>query len=141
MADQEVVHEYADQPETRARPGAPGTAQDVVSGKRESPKKPAAEKPTELKDPFREIIETIVFVVVLVFMLKTFLAEAFVIPTGSMATTLLGDHRNIVCQQCKYPYAINYSSNTQQRRDRDLEDVRASMCPNCGFDNTLIGGP
>lgn len=139
MADQEVVHEYADQPDTRVRPGSPGTAQDVVTGKREAPKKPTTEKPTELKDPFREIIETVVFVVVLVFMLKTFLAEAFVIPTGSMATTLLGDHRDIVCQQCRYPYAINYSSMTQPRREQ--EDVRASQCPNCGFDNSLIGGP
>src|SRR5437879_2457371 len=31
---------------------------------------------------FREIAETVVFVVVLVLLLKTFVAEAFVIPTG-----------------------------------------------------------
>lgn len=136
MADQEVVHDYADQPaDTRVRPGSPGTANDTVTVKRESPKKPAADKQPEMKDPFREVIETIVFVVVLVFMLKTFLAEAFVIPTGSMATTLLGDHRDIVCKQCRYPYAINYSSMTQPKRPR--EDVVSSQCPNCGFDNPL----
>ena len=43
-----------------------------------------------VKDAFREVVETVVFVVVLVLMLKTFVAEAFVIPTGSMAETLLG---------------------------------------------------
>ena len=36
----------------------------------------------------RETVETVVFVIVLVLLLKTFVAEAFVIPTGSMATTL-----------------------------------------------------
>src|SRR5271156_3648874 len=46
------------------------------------------EKPPEQKDAFREIVETVVFVVVLVLLLKAFIAEAFVIPTGSMATTL-----------------------------------------------------
>ncbi len=39
-------------------------------------------QPQEKTDPSREIVETIVFVVVLVLMLKTFVAEAFVIPTG-----------------------------------------------------------
>src|SRR2546425_9945951 len=63
-------------------------------------KMPASKKsksPPELKDGVREITETIVFVVVLVLLLKTFLAEAFIIPTGSMATTLLGYHKNRVC--------------------------------------------
>src|SRR5712691_7356281 len=45
----------------------------------------------------REVVETIVFVVVLVLLLKSFVAEAFVIPTGSMATTLLGYHKDVTC--------------------------------------------
>src|SRR5690242_14310882 len=64
-------------------------------------------KDMEPKDTFRELIETVVFVVVLVLMLKTFLAEAFVIPTGSMATTLLGYHYKVTCQQCGYPNLVN----------------------------------
>ena len=36
----------------------------------------------------RELVETVVFVVVLVLLLRSFVAEAFVIPTGSMAETL-----------------------------------------------------
>ena len=61
---------------------------------RQAPAAAAAPKP-KTKSPHptdgtREIIETIVFVVVLVLLLKSFVAEAFVIPTGSMATTLLG---------------------------------------------------
>src|SRR5262245_6185818 len=51
-------------------------------------------------DSAREVVETIVFVVVLVLLLKSFVAEAFVIPTGSMATTLLGYQKQTTCEQC-----------------------------------------
>ena len=33
-------------------------------------------------------------------------AEAFVIPTGSMAPTLMGRHKEVVCPSCGYTYAI-----------------------------------
>src|SRR5262245_5850595 len=65
--------------------------------------------PPEPKDSAREIVETVVFVVVLVLLLKTFLAEAFVIPTGSMADTLLGYHKTLTCEQCGYPFRVNLS--------------------------------
>ena len=47
----------------------------------------------------RESIESfvVVFVAFLVWSLE---AEGFVIPTGSMATTLMGRHKEIVCPQC-----------------------------------------
>src|SRR5215510_106272 len=61
----------------------------------------------EPKDSVREIVETVVFVVVLVLLLKTFVAEAFVIPTGSMATTLLGYHKNVECPKCKFKFTVN----------------------------------
>ena len=70
-------------------------------------------KEHETKDTYRELIETVVFVVVLVLMLKTFLAEAFVIPTGSMADTLLGYHHKVTCQQCGYPNLVNASSEAE----------------------------
>ncbi len=81
--------------------------------------------PPENKDSFREVVETIVFVVVLVLLLKTFLAEAFVIPTGSMATTLLGYHREIVCDKCGYHFLVNASKEGD---------------PNCEYTNRLVHG-
>src|SRR6476469_10826805 len=51
-------------------------------------------------DPTREVFETVVFVVVLVLLLKLFVAEAFVIPTGSMASTLWGDQIVATCPEC-----------------------------------------
>jgi hypothetical protein len=84
----------------------------------------------EQKDAFREIVETVVFVVVLVLLLKAFMAEAFVIPTGSMATTLLGYHRNIVCPECGERFPLNLSKEmdaAEQYRER----VMGCTCPNC----------
>ena len=81
----------------------------------------------EPKDGFREIVETIVFVVVLVLLLKTFLAEAFVIPTGSMATTLLGYHMDVRCESCGYHFRVNASDEAEKRGGPVVEWV----CPNC----------
>ena len=96
----------------------------------------AAKKEPEAKDTFRELIETVVFVVVLVLMLKTFLAEAFVIPTGSMADTLLGYHHKVTCQQCGYTNLFNASSEADPQ-DRPRQDVSQGHCENCGAWNPI----
>jgi hypothetical protein len=87
-------------------------------------------KPPEQKDAFREIVETVVFVVVLVLLLKAFMAEAFVIPTGSMAPTLLGYHREITCPQCKTRFKLNMSKE-MDAQDVEHERITGCQCPNC----------
>jgi rubredoxin len=94
--------------------------------------------PAEVKDGTREIIETIVFVVVLVLLLKTFLAEAFVIPTGSMATTLLGYHKDVTCEQCGFTWTVNASNEVE---DEPPGRVVEWTCPNCRFANRLLPRP
>src|SRR5262249_9652105 len=69
-----------------------------------------------VKDAFREVVETIVFVIVLVLLLKTFVAEAFVIPTGSMAETLLGHQRWVTCPQCGYEFPVNCTSEVDPQQ-------------------------
>src|SRR5258708_1742492 len=93
------------------REGRPEIVLNPKAATRPAPgsKKAEAPKTTETKDSVREVVETIVFVVVLVLLLKTFLAEAFVIPTGSIATTLLCYHREGTCQKCLYPVLVNAS--------------------------------
>jgi hypothetical protein len=95
-----------------------------------------AKKEPEIKDTFRELIETIVFVVVLVLMLKTFLAEAFVIPTGSMADTLLGYQHNVTCKQCGKPNLINASSEADPQGSSP-QPVVEWKCENCQFPNKM----
>jgi signal peptidase I len=98
----------------------------------------AAPSQAEHKDGSREIVETIVFVVVLVLLLKTFLAEAFVIPTGSMAVTLLGYHKAVVCDDCKYPFRVNASDEVERRPPHR---VVGYTCPNCGYHKDLTRPP
>lgn len=91
---------------------------------------PAKTAQTEHKDGSREIVETIVFVVVLVLLLKTFLAEAFVIPTGSMATTLLGYHKDVKCEKCDFRFQVNASDEVEKNPARI---VVGYVCPNCRY--------
>ncbi len=91
-------------------------------------------QPTEVKDSFRELLETIVFVVVLVLMLKTFLAEAFVIPTGSMADTLLGYHFKVKCEQCGKENLVNASAEAETP---NAPRVAKCLCENCGHINVM----
>lgn len=97
-----------------------------------SPPPPAPKREAEVKDAVRELFETVVFVVVLVLMLKTFLAEAFVIPTGSMAPTLLGYHHKIVCPQCGKTnlYNASFEADPQEGPPTPVVETR---CGNCDF--------
>jgi hypothetical protein len=130
----------------------PGQKSDVVllqPGAK--PKDPPKTQPPEQIDTVREILETIVFVVVLVMILKTFLAEAFVIPTGSMATTLLGYQIQKTCPECGHSFPVNCSQEADPQdvdafrrddplhRDDDMKRrfegtrVEWSRCENCGL--------
>jgi signal peptidase I len=88
--------------------------------------------PAVPKDSWREVVETIVFVVVLVLLLKSFAAEAFVIPTGSMATTLLGYHKNVTCPQCGHHFPVNCSKEVDAQ-EKDLQPILGCVCPNCRY--------
>jgi signal peptidase I len=88
------------------------------------------QQPVQHSDSVREIVETIVFVVVLVLLLKSFAAEAFVIPTGSMAQTLLGYQKEVVCPDCGIKFPINCSQEVDPNEGRP-SPVYACVCPNC----------
>jgi signal peptidase I len=80
----------------------------------------------------REVVETVVFVVVLVLLLKSFTAEAFVIPTGSMAETLYGYQKMVDCPQCGHVFPVNCSSEVDPQQG-DRTPVRSCTCPNCFY--------
>jgi signal peptidase I len=90
----------------------------------------------EPKDNVREIIETVVFVVVLVLLLKSFAAEAFVIPTGSMAETLWGYQRVAKCPQCGFETPVNYSKEVDPQ-GRPPEQITGYTCPNCRYHDSF----
>lgn len=82
----------------------------------------------------REVVETVLVVLILVNLLRMFCAEAYVIPTGSMATTLLGAHRCAKCPECGYVCRVNFSSEDDGQRD----DRPKGVCQNCWLKFDLI---
>src|SRR5947207_15102918 len=93
-----------------------------------------APAPAASASSLRETVETVGFVVVLVLLLKTFVAEAFVIPTGSMATTLWGDQKLVECPQCSFEFPVNCSSEREpQERGGEPDPVVGCTCPNCRY--------
>jgi signal peptidase I len=82
-------------------------------------------------------------VVFLAFLLWSLEAEGFVVPTGSMAPTLMGRHKEIVCPQCGYRYTVN--------ADREVETTGAPLgagqrialgtCENCRYECQVGDAP
>jgi signal peptidase I len=94
----------------------------------------------------KETIESIVVAFILAFIFRGFVVEAFVIPTGSMATTLLGAHMRFHCPDCGFRFDVNYQNESGDPDDvnvpryavvqtggRTENRVYSIVCPNCGF--------
>lgn len=89
---------------------------------------------------FRETVESIVVAFVLAFLFRTFEAEAFVIPTGSMSPSLQGRHKDVECAECGYRFRTSASSEDLEdigpghayATPRDAEVV-GGVCPMCSF--------
>lgn len=89
----------------------------------------------------RETFESIIVALILAFVFRAFVVEAFVIPTGSMAPSLRGMHANHRCANCQYPFAYGLKEpviiNGRERRPGTLEHHPFGVkCPNCGYEGT-----
>lgn len=83
----------------------------------------------------RETVEAFVVAFILALLFRAFLAEAFVIPTGSMAPTLMGAHKDLVCERCGAAFQVG-ASRERNGGETSLVVV-AGVCPNCRFVNAL----
>jgi len=92
------------------------------------------------KDGTRETMESIVIAFVFCFLFKTFEAEAFVIPTGSMAPTLYGRHKDVTCPGCGFEWTVGASQEVDEfgylyvdgsNPPSPSELVKRAHCPNC----------
>ncbi len=90
-----------------------------------------ASKPNTARGTAREICETIAFVVTLVLLLKMFVVEAFVIPTGSMAETLYGYQKEAVCPECGFAFPVNSSTEVEPPDELFRTRIAGACCPNC----------
>ncbi|MCY2929754.1 MAG: signal peptidase I [Planctomycetota bacterium] len=86
----------------------------------------------------RDTVESIWVAIILAFILRAFMVEAFVIPTGSMAPRLLGQHYDLQCPSCGWEFSYTTpgptSSGARRESAWEKDQVLAARCPNCGKD-------
>ncbi len=71
----------------------------------------------------RQTVEFLLILSVCILVFRTFAAEAYIVPTGSMAPTLLGNHKEVPCPNCSYRFALGQDDEDRAGR---------AICPNCG---------
>jgi signal peptidase I len=98
-----------------------------------SSSKPPTKEEVDAAKSSREFIESIVIAIVLAFLFRAFEAEAFVIPTGSMAPTLQGRHKDITCPECGYEFQAGASLDAEAAQG----SVEAVTCPMCYFEQEM----
>lgn len=87
------------------------------------------------REGFRDTLESIVVALVLAFVFRAFIVEAFVIPTGSMAPTLYGAHGSIICEDCGTEFAYGLRDPGDPREIRPVGYDSIAPCPNCNHPN------
>ena len=120
----------------RARPESQRGAPTAAAGS--GPGESKVQKPKS----GRESIESFV-VVFLAFLVWSLEAEGFVIPTGSMAPTLMGRHKEITCPECGYVYTVNADREVNAARPDSGAGLRIlwGTCENCRFEAPLGDAP
>jgi len=113
-----------DSPTTETRPA--GSSSDLLTGVE-----------PDRRGGWRETIESFAIAFILAFVFKTFEAEAFVIPTGSMAPTLFGRHKDVDCETCGHSYAVGASEELQNDWYEPNLRITSSYCPNCRHENNI----
>lgn len=100
----------------------------VPSSSQEKSPAPAAHGYIPSPAAIRETIESVAIAFILAFLFRTFETEAFVIPTGSMAPTLMGRHKDLECPQCGCPYQLSASSEVSAGTRSMSRPAPAPMC-------------
>ncbi len=75
----------------------------------------------------RQVIEALACLAVAVIVFRAFLLEGYIISTGSMAPSLLGYHKQVVCPDCKFEFAFGVAFDRPTMASSQL-----ATCPNCG---------
>ncbi len=73
----------------------------------------------------------ILYTVGFVYVIGTTMTSGFAIPTGAMAPTLLGYHKDIRCPTCTFEFPINSSLEVEPSEGDRPSAIYACVCPNC----------
>lgn len=99
------------------------------------------------------MFESLMVLAVAVVVFRGFIAEGYLISTGSMAPCLLGYHRRVDCPSCGYQFArgvskessgrVGYATSGESEQElggSDTGPVSAAICPNCGLNRIETAG-
>ena len=90
---------------------------------------------------FRYMAESFLLLAIAVVLFRGFFAEGYMISTGSMAPTLLGYHRRVVCPECRFEFARGAAEEAADESrqlvrgnyDIGLEHPTLIRCPSCSL--------
>ena len=99
---------------------------------------PAAPEQIEVTAPrfesgLRYFVESIAALALAVLVVRAFVVEGYIISTGSMAPYLLGYHKQVVCPECRMPFAVGVPI------DEGHETSGPVACTNCGQQHIDLG--
>ncbi|GIW87584.1 MAG: hypothetical protein KatS3mg108_1908 [Isosphaeraceae bacterium] len=72
----------------------------------------------------RGLVESLLLIVAGLLVLRVFVAEAYIVPTGSMAPSLVGSHADLRCSDCGIGFELGLNDAG--------EPEGRPVCPNCG---------
>ncbi len=91
----------------------------------------------------RAFVDAMLCLYIAVILFRTFELEGYIISTGSMAPSLLGFHKRVVCPSCGFPFTFGIAvdasgtaaDTTGSEASRDAGPHGGEVrCPNCGQD-------
>ncbi len=86
----------------------------------------------------RQLIEALICLSLAVILFRAFQVEGYMISTGSMAPTLFGFHKRVVCPSCRFPFAVGDVADEPDSARSAADERQVShrsapaFCPNCG---------
>lgn len=90
---------------------------------------------------WRENVETLIVALVAALFIRQYLVEPYKIPTGSMAPTLRGVHRDIRCPACQRVYETGCEDAAESRALGPSDADNKVSCPTCDTPVVLGSAP
>lgn len=108
---------------TTSRPGAEDAPAAAFAPATANPSLPSTAR-------IADIVETVLTGLILAFIFRAYMVEPFIIPTGSMADTLLGAHATRTCPSCGWEFDFA-PLRTASRTAGSFVCPPEIICPNC----------
>jgi signal peptidase I len=91
-------------------------------------------QPPAGRQPIRRLYEAIGLFLIALLLFRAIGAEPYGVPTGSMAPTLMGNHKVTVCPRCGCEVRVGIREDGSSAADLH------AACPNCGLDKMPLDG-